>query len=497
MPCSRLVQSVQLKRWNAASGRVSGKGHGSKTRSEAAFHSHSLHRLGLVLVCFLLVTSVPALAAVRTFDVTNFDVVGDGRTLNTAAFQKAIDTCSADGGGKLVIPAGKFVTGTIELKDNVTLHLDEGAEILGSTNAADYRNVDPFIDGTGAELGYALIVALGAHHVGLEGQGAIDGRGLALKATQAAYTIRPFLVRWVRCDGVDVEDVQLRNSGAWTMHFFQSQNASVSRVTIRSLGLANNDGIDIDSCDHVRIMDCDIDTGDDAICLKATSAKPCSNINVTGCKLRTRCNSIKFGTESMGNFEHIRISRCQIRDTRMNGIALFSVDGSHLHDVEISDIEMDGITVAINLRLGSRLRTFRTGDQQKTPGLLRDVTLKNIHVKGARQIGLLINGVPGHCVENLTLENIQIELAGGGTVEDARIQLPENEKAYPEYNTFGKVMPASGIYARHVRNVTFKNVRTSVLAADARPAVIFVDVENVVPADFLAASTTPSTPARP
>lgn len=454
-------------------------------------------RSSFVLLLISFVFGASTLAAGQTHDITQFGAAGDGTTINTAAIQRAIDTCSADGGGKLVIPAGKFVTGTIQLKDNVTLHLDDGAEILGSTNAADYRNVDPFIDGTGAELGYALIVAVDAHHVGIEGKGAVDGRGLALKATQAAYTIRPFLVRWVRCESVHVEDVQLRNSGAWTMHFFQSQNASASRVTIRSLGLANNDGIDIDSCDHVHITDCDIDTGDDAICLKATSAKPCSNITVSGCKLRTRCNSIKLGTESMGNFEHIRINRCQIRDTHMNGIALFSVDGSHLHDVEISDIEMDGITVAINLRLGSRLRTFRTGAQQKIPGLLKDVTLKNIHVKGARQIGLLINGIPGHCIENLTLENIQIELTGGGTTEDARIQLPENEKAYPEYNTFGKVMPAYGIYARHVRNVTFKNVQTSVLAADARPAVVSVDVENVTPVDFLTASNTPSISAKP
>ena len=456
-----------------------------------------MFRSTFALLFILLGAGAAVFATERSFDVTQFGVIGDGTTLNTLALQKAIDTCSAEGGGKLVIPAGKFVTGTIQLKDNVTLHLDDHAEILGSTNAADYRNVDPFIDGTGAELGYALIVALQAHHVGLEGTGAIDGCGLALKAAQAKYTIRPFLVRWVRCDGVSVQDVQLRNSGAWTMHFFQSQNARAHHVTIRSLGLANNDGIDIDSCDNVRITDCDIDTGDDAICLKATSAKPCRNITVTGCKLRTRCNSIKFGTESLGDFDHIRIGHCQIRDTGMNGIALFSVDGSHLHDVEISDIEMDGITVAINLRLGARLRTFRAGDQQRTPGFLRDVSLKNIHVKGARQIGLLINGVFGHCIQNLRLENIQIELTGGGTAEDARVQLPENEKAYPEYNTFGKIMPAYGIYARHVRNVIFTNVRTSVVAPDARPAVMFVDAENITPSNFLADSNDPSNHARP
>ena len=123
-----------------------------------------------------------------------------------------------------------------------------------------------------------------------------------MKAAQARYTIRPFLVRWIKCMDITVKDVHLLNSGAWTMNFFQCTNAAVSGVTIRSLDLANNDGIDTDSCETVRIKDCDINTGDDAICLKATSAKPCRDIIVTGCKLQTRCNAIKLGTESLGDF---------------------------------------------------------------------------------------------------------------------------------------------------------------------------------------------------
>jgi hypothetical protein len=117
------------------------------------------------------------------------------------------------------------------------------------------------------------------------------------------------------------------------------------------------------------------------------------------------------------------------------------------------------------------------------------VTTKNLHVTGARQIGLLINGIPGHPVENVTLKNIRIELAGGGTQADTEIQLPETEKAYPEYNTFGKVMPAYGIYARHIRGISFKNVQTTVKNPDARPAKIFIDVEGVTPAGFAPATT--------
>jgi polygalacturonase len=431
--------------------------------------------------------------------VTKSGVIGDDATLNTTAIQHAIDACSAQGGGLLTFPAGRYVTGTIQLKNNVTLHLDEGAVLLGSTRAEDYLNLDPFIAGDGVPLGYALIVALDASHVGLEGQGTIDGRGQALKATQKPYTVRPFLVRWVRCTDVSVKDLHLTDPGAWTLNFFQSRQAVVERVTIRTRfsGLANNDGIDLDSCEGVRIRDCDIESGDDALCLKATSPLPCRDITASGCKLSTKCNAIKLGTESLGDFENISITQCQIRNTGMSGIAIYSVDGAHTHDVTISDVTMEGVLVPISIRLGARLKTFRAGDQPKPPGTLRDVTIKNVRVTGAGRIGVLINGIPSHPVENLALENIRIELPGGGTLENAQVQLPEKEAAYPEYSMFGRVMPASGLYLRHVHGVSFKNVETTVTLPDARPAAVFIDVEGVTPGDFVTRSSAATIEASP
>jgi len=414
---------------------------------------------------------------------------GDGLTINTTALQAAIDACSAGGGGILHFPAGRYVTGTLELKDNVMLHLDADATIMGSTNAADYLNLDPFIDGSGSKMGYALIVAVGAQHVGLEGPGTIDGRGKAVKAAQAHYDIRPFLVRWVKCQDVTVKDVHLINSGAWTMNFFQSQNALVTGVEIRSLGLVNNDGIDLDSCAHIDIKGCNINSGDDAICLKATSPVPCRDITAEDCQLQTRCNAIKLGTESLGDFTHIRVSHCQIRDTHLSGIALNSVDGSHLTDVVISDITMDRVTVPITLRLGARLKVFRTGDQPKPPGILRDVTIRNVRATGTGPVGMLINGLPGHPIENLTLENISLEVPGGGTTADAAVVLPEKPSAYPEWNMFGKTIPVYGIYLRHAQGVTLKNVHLATVKADARPPYLLVDVGGLNPGDLSEAVT--------
>lgn len=444
---------------------------------------------GFLSAISLLLAALPAMAgADKRIDATQAGVVGDGTTLNTASIQKVIDDCSAAGGGTILFPAGRYLTGTIQIKSNVTLRLEDQATLLGSTEAADYRNLDPFIDGSGNPLGHALIVAMNAENVGIVGKGTVDGQSPKLKAKQKPYAMRPMLLRWVRCNQVTVRDVRLTNPGAWTLNFFQTQGIVVEGVTIRSrdLGMHNNDGIDLDSCENVQVRHCDIISGDDAFCIKATSAgKPSRNIVASDCKLSTRCNAIKLGTEAIGGFENISVSRCQITNTKMSGIALYSVDGSELKNVAISDITMDGVIVPISIRLGARLKTFREGDQPKpTPGKLRDVTIKNVTAKNIEMIGMLINGIPGYPVEALTLENIQLELPGGGSAEAAKISLSEKEKAYPEFNMFGKTLPAYGIYVRHVRGVKFNNVRTSLLKPDARPATVFIDVENVTPTNF-------------
>ena len=433
----------------------------------------------------LLAATLAAGAAEKVIDATAAGAVGDATRLNTASIQKAIDDCAAAGGGTIRFPAGRYVTGTIQIKSNVILRLEDGATLLGSTDVNDYRNLDPFTDGSGHPMGHALIVAVDADHVGIEGPGTVNGQGRELKAGQNPFSVRPFLLRFVRCTNVAVREVHLTNPGAWTLNFFQTSGALIERVTIRTRErkLLNNDGINIDSSEHVRVRNCDVDSGDDALVIKSTSAtKPSRDIVASDCKLSTRTNAIKLGTESIGGFENISISNCQITHTQMAGIAMYAVDGGDLRDVTISDITMDGVVVPISIRLGSRLKTFREGDiARPAAGKLRDVTIKNVSAKNVEMIGMLINGVPGHPVEALTLENIQVELPGGGTGEDARATLPEKESAYPEFNTFGKTMPAYGSYARHVRGMKLQNVQTTLLKPDGRPATVFVDVEDVMP----------------
>lgn len=429
-----------------------------------------------------LVAALSANARAADLKVTDLGALPDGTTLNTDALQKAIDTCAAQGGGTLRFPPGRYLTGTLQLKSKVILHLEEGATLLGSTNPADYRNVDPFMAGDGIPQGHAFLVALDADHVGIEGKGTIDGQGPALRRNQTPFRVRPFLIRWIRCTNVSVKSVHLTNPGAWTLNFFRSRDVLIEDLTIRTrnIGLPNNDGINIDSSENVTVKNCDVDSGDDALVIKSTSREhPTRNITASGCKLSTSTNAIKLGTESIGGFDNITITNCQVTNTRMAGIALYEVDGADLQKVTISDISMDGVIVPISIRLGARLKTFREGDQPRpAPGHLRDISIRNVSAKNVRNIGILINGVPGHPVENVTLENVSLELPGGGTEEMSRVQLPEREAAYPEHNMFGNTMPAYGIYIRHARNIRLTNVKTSLLKPDARPEAVRIDVQE-------------------
>ena len=430
------------------------------------------------------------------FDITKYGAVGDGKTLNTVFIQKAIDECNKSGGGKVIFPAGKYLCGTIVLKDNVILQLNKDALLLGSTNVEDYQNMDPFMDGLGVDVGWALVVAVDAKNIGIEGEGAIDGQGSKLKAQQILtdtrpegqrWGRRPFLLRVVRCEGVNVKGVSLYYSAAWTSHYFQSKKIRIENVKIVSVGVAHNDGMDIDGCQDVRIKDCDIESGDDALCFKTTSSKMgCKDIVISGMRLKSNQAGIKMGTESMAPFEDIKISNCHIYDTKNGGIKLLTVDGAHLRNVEISDITMTEVRTPMLFRLGSRLNVFRKGqDTKQETGTFENVVIRNVKAKAADSAqlkppsGILITGVPGHYITGLTLENIEIDLLGTGTVENSRQAVPEAVDQYPEVKTFGPIIPAYGVWARHVKGLKLKNITFRIKNNDLRPVFICEDGKDI------------------
>jgi len=416
----------------------------------------------------------------REFSVSKFGVLADGRTPDTEPIQKAIDTCVAQGGGKVRVPTGRYLCGSLQLKSRVTLHLEDGAVLLGSPNPNDYRSLDPFHEGTGAELGYAFLSAVDAVDVGVTGTGVIDGQGKDVLAAlkKGERNRRPFLMRFVRCSNVTLQDVRLRQSAVWTVHLSQCHNVHVERLNINSHAGSNNDGIDIDSCELVHVNECDIDTGDDAICLKTTSQLPCRDVTISNCRLRSDCATIKMGTESVGNFDNIRISGCQLLFARLGGIKLLTVDGAILQNVEISDVTMHAGHIPIFLRLGGRLKTFREGDPKKDVGTLRKISIRKFQAT-AEGPGIVLSGIPGHRIEKVELDDIDLRLAGGGTEEEGDAVLPEAVEAYPEISMFGQHYPAALLYARHVEGLEISRLNYTFEQPDARPLKVLVDANDV------------------
>ena len=432
-----------------------------------------------VLLSTALVALLGAARAEQIFNVHDFGAKGDGAASDTEAIQQAIDTCSGKGGGVVDLPPGKYVSGTILLKDNTLIRLETNAVLLGSLNIQDYQAPDKFRSGNGAEMGYCFIGAVRAKNIVIEGGGVIDGRGKELLASRPkGVNARPFLARFVGCDGVSVRGVYLQGPAAWTMHFSQCKNVRAEHVVIHSRGLPNNDGMDIDSSEDVHIQNCEVDSGDDSICLKTTSTVPCRNIEVSDCDLTSHWAAIKFGTESVANFEDVTITHCRIHDTQGGGIKLFSVDGANVRNVLISGLVMDQVNFPIFIRLGARLKTFRQFDEPREVGSITNVIIRDLQVRATSPIGIMISGIPGHTVNGVTLENIDLDLPGGGTRVQAAAILPEAEAAYPEITMFGKLFPASGIWARHVAGLKVDGVKLHLAAPDLRPAIFCQEAED-------------------
>jgi polygalacturonase len=267
-------------------------------------------------------------------------------------------------------------------------------------------------------------------------------------------------------------------SPEFRQHYLACDDVRIHGITVKSHVNANNDGIDIDSCHRVTITACNIDSGDDAIVLKSCSARPCQDVVVSACVLRSTCNALKMGTESNGGFQNVVLTGCAIHDTRLAGVALEIVDGGAMDRIVVSDITMIGVGAPIFFRLGNRARPFQEGMDKPGMGSMKNVTISNIEATGANPTGCAIAGLPEARIENVTLSNIRLSFAGGGTAEQASRTIPEETEKYPEYAMFGK-LPAYGIYSRHVDGLKLANVQLRLASADKRHAVVLDEVKNI------------------
>lgn len=440
--------------------------HGSRRK----FIGHGLTG-GLLLSATAL--AEPEKRAVNVLNVLDFGAAANGTQLDTKKIQSAVDACPSPG-GVLYFPPGTYLSGTIFLKSNICLVLELGATLLASADLKDYPSVRPASvrSYTDNYVRHSLLYGEALDHITITGGGTIDGQGAMF---QGQYPKRPYIIRLIKCTNVEVSGIHLMNSPMWVQHYLECSHVYLHGLTVHSVCNANNDGIDLDACNKVRVSNCDIVSGDDAIVLKSTTENPCQNIAVSNCVISSNSNALKLGTESTGGFRNITMSNCTIYDTNLSGIAVESVDGGTLEDVNVSNITMRNVKSAIFLRLGNRGRPIYEAAPHRPVGAFRNVTITNVLAEGADKIGSAIVGLPDHPIENVTLQNIRVEYEGGGTKEDATREVPEKEGAYPEYPSFG-VLPAYGFYCRHVRGLRLNNVHVALKKSDDRPAFVCDEV---------------------
>ena len=478
----------------------------------------------------------------KDYYVADFGAKADGVTLNSASIQAAIDYASANGGGRVVFTPGNWVTGTIYVKDNVTLHLEQGATLLGSLNPWDYTK-DPYVQWT------SMIFSIKQKNVGITGGGTIDGRGFIVANRMVEYihrglfedplkldrpneTNRPENIYFRECDGVTIKDVFLKDPGSWNQTYDQCHNVYVEGITVDSKSYWNNDGIDIVDCEDVIIRNCYIDAADDVFCFKSHSHEHmCKNILLENCVGRSSANGIKFGTVSKGGFKNFTIRNMTIFDTYRSAITFAAVDGAEIENITVDGLRSLHTGNVIFLRIGERWNKInslglsekdRTNVRRKEP-YMRNITIKNVYAEvpldkpdaGYNYEGpiedlprnispCIIAGIPGYKIENVLMENIEIVYPGGGNPRYAyRGTTPEDLDGidemisyYPEFSQW-KELPAWGFYMRHAKGITLRNFTFHAQKPDYRPAIVCDDVEalkleNVVydePARVKAASS--------
>jgi len=438
------------------------------------FNAGNTYHISLII---FLLFSIKAYSQI--YNIIEYGARPDGSMLSTGPIQKTIDACSGQGGGTVIIPGGTFMTGSVVLKNNVRLHLENNAILRASTDISDYP---------GDQSSKSLIYIDQVEKVSISGEGIIDGRGNSFTVAEAAPD-RPFLILVRDSKNIRIEDVTLRNSAFWTLKLLGNEHVIVKGISIYSHTNFNNDGIDIDSKD-VIISDCFIDSDDDALCFKSDRNSICENVVVTNCILASNCNFIKMGTASFGGFRNIAISNCVLRPasesnirfwnkiitgitdsiTGISGIALEVVDGGFMDHVTITNISMKGVQTPVFIRLGSR---------RNPTGSLKNVLISNITATTHSLIPSSITAVPGFYVENVALRDMIIHCKGGGTKADVTRSIPEMENAYPENRMFGHSLPAYGLYIRHARNIILDNIRFNLLQPDARVAVWLEDAHQI------------------
>jgi len=378
------------------------------------------------------------------YNVQDFGAVPDGKTLCTEAIQSAVDACAKAGGGKVIFPAGKYVTGPIFLKSNVHVEISAGATVLADTNINAYPAFHGRWEGIERKVYASLFTGSYLKNISITGRGTLDGQGrvwwraheitrqLRKKAGRTARRDdnppeaplkwpRPRMINLYNCENVLIRDLTIINSPSWTIHPVYCTNVTVENISIiQPYESPNTDGINPESCNNVRIFNCFVDCGDDCITIKSGYNEegrrigiPCQNVVISNCTMAHGRSAVAIGSETSGGVKNVAISNCVFQNT-YRGLRMKTARGrgNVVENIRASNIVMDHVGTGISLTM------FYSG-KDETPQPVTEATpfFRNIrysHITGTniKQAGEII-GLPEAPMQGVTLMDVNLSAETG------------------------------------------------------------------------------------
>jgi len=444
------------------------------------------------------------------FNIVDYGAAGDGQTKNTQAIAKAIEACAKAGGGTVWVPAGKFLTGSIELKSNITLHIDAGAHIMFSQDISDYPTVQSRWYGIEQHGFASCIFAKNCENITVTGRGVVDGQGEYwwkvfrqknserpenmrkrraefMKLTREKFGHdqsrfgRPSLVQFYNCQNARISGLKFVRSPFWVLHPVYCENVTIDAVMVISPpDSPNTDALDIDSCRNVRISNSYFDVGDDCIVIKAGRGKEArrigkasENIAITNCIMARGHGGVVIGSEMSGGVRNVVIDNCIFTQTD-RGVRLKSQRGRGglVEDMRVNNIIMQDVVCpfTINMFYFKNVNEPKEPVNEGTP-IFRNLHFSNITVKNADFAGFFA-GLPELPVEGITLGNISIDTTQGRSRVD--IGKPEG---YSHSAAMAKgYEKIEGFYCKNIKNIVFRNVQVN---TKKDPAFIFENTEGL------------------
>jgi polygalacturonase len=423
----------------------------------------------------------------KVYNVSDFGAVNDGKTINTAAIQKAINQCTKDGGGTVLFTGGgKYMSGTIYLKDNVTLRIDNGTTLLGSNNYSDYTtDTHKNMYKNESHMDRCFIFARDAKSIAIEGNGTIDGNGN--RADSIFVKERPMLMRFINCSNIHLTDINIINPAAWTAAWLYCDDITVTGLKIYSRVNWNGDGLDFDGCTNVRVSNCSFDNSDDCICLQTSHAdKPCRDIVISNCLFSTKWGGIRIGLLSRGDFSSVTVTNCTFRNIEDSGLKIQMNEGGEMKNMVFSNLVMENVPRPVFMTFCQQRACVDSPMELAPMKAMHHFIFQNMIIDNSKldkNSAFFLTGLPNNKIEDILISNVQFVVSGGGSKEDAAKTVKEYTPEvlgewWPEFYLVG-TLPAYGIYARNINGLTVDNFSVKTIAHDARPAVKFDNVQNL------------------